>query len=95
MSDLQIILIILGAFIIAGVVVYNWLQERKLRIQVMDEFIVPQKDVLAEDFYIDTDAFVEKELAEMPRKFTQAILQEPESTQAAHNPIILPTKMKL
>ncbi len=87
MSDLQIILIILGAFIIAGVVVYNWLQERKLRIQVMDEFIVPQKDVLAEDFYIDTDAFVEKELAEMPRKFTQAILQEPDSTQAAHNPV--------
>jgi len=83
MSDLQIILIILGAFIIAGVVVYNWLQERKLRIQVMDEFIVPQKDVLAEDFYIDTDAFVEKELAEMPRKFTHAILDEPDLAQTA------------
>jgi len=68
MSDLQIILIILGAFIIAGVVVYNWLQEKKLQKQVSNEFIVPQKDVLAEDFYIDTDAFVEKELADVQHK---------------------------
>ncbi len=83
MSDLQIILIILGAFIIAGVVVYNWLQERKLRNQVMNEFIVPQKDVLAEDFYIDTDAFVEKELAEVPQKFKQHIFDESSSNQAA------------
>ena len=76
MSDLQILLIILGAFIIAGVVVYNWLQERKLRNQVSNEFIVPQKDVLAEDFYIDTDAFVEKELAEVPHEFKRPIFEE-------------------
>ena len=77
MSDLQILLIILGAFIIAGVVVYNWLQERKLRNQVTNEFIVPQKDVLAEDFYIDTDAFVEKELAEVPHEFKRPIFEQP------------------
>lgn len=76
MSDLQIILIILGAFIIAGVVVYNWLQEKKLHKQVSNEFIVPQKDVLAEDFYIDTDAFVEKELAEVTHKIKPQVLQE-------------------
>ena len=63
MSDLKIALIVLGALIIAGVLVYNWLQERKLRDEVSREFIVPQKDVLADDFYIDTDAYVEKELA--------------------------------
>ena len=63
MSDLKIVLIILGALIIAGVLVYNWLQERNLRNEVSREFIVPQKDVLADDFYIDTDAYVEKELA--------------------------------
>jgi FtsZ-interacting cell division protein ZipA len=63
MSDLKIVLMVLGALIIAGVLVYNWLQERKLRNEVSREFIVPQKDVLAEDFYIDTDAYVEKELA--------------------------------
>jgi len=50
------------------VLVYNWLQEKKLHKQVSNDFIVPQKDVLAEDFYIDTDAFVEKELAEVGHK---------------------------
>lgn len=61
MSDLQIVLIILGAIIIAGVVIYNWLQERKLRENITDEFIVPQKDVLVEEFYVDTDALIDKE----------------------------------
>lgn len=64
MSDLQIVLIILGAAIIAAVVIYNWLQERKLRENITDEFIVPQKDVLVEEFYVDTDALVEKEFAD-------------------------------
>ena len=68
MSDLQIVLIAIGALIIAGVVVYNWLQERKLRNNINEEFIVPQKDVLAEDFYIDTDAYVDKALAGNPNK---------------------------
>ena len=69
MSDLQLALIILGAFIIGGVVVYNWLQEKKLRKEVTSDFIVPQKDVLAEDFHIDTDAYlIDKELAEVTQK---------------------------
>ncbi len=65
MSDLLLPLIFLGVLIIAGVVVYNWLQEKKLRNQVSNDFIVPQKDVLVEDFYIDADAFVDKQLAEI------------------------------
>ncbi|CAN4271269.1 ZipA, C-terminal FtsZ-binding domain containing protein [Methylophilaceae bacterium] len=85
MSDLQIILIILGVFIIAGVAVFNWLQERKLQKQVMNEFILPQKDVLAEDFYIDTDAFVEKELAELEQKFKQPIFEDANCSQAAQS----------
>jgi FtsZ-interacting cell division protein ZipA len=68
MSDLLIALIILGALIIAAVVVYNWMQEKKLRKQVSGEFIVPQKDVLADDFYIDADAYVEKELSSVTNK---------------------------
>ena len=68
MSDLQIALIILGALIIAAVVVYNWMQEKKLRKEVSSEFIVPQKDVLADDFYIDADAYVEKELSSAHNK---------------------------
>jgi hypothetical protein len=43
MSELQLALIILGAFIIGGVLVYNWLQEKKLRKQVTSDFIVPKK----------------------------------------------------
>lgn len=64
MSDLQIVLIILGVIIIAAVVIYNWLQERKLRENITEDFIVPQKDVLVEEFYVDTDALVEKEFAD-------------------------------
>ena len=68
MSDLQMALIALGALIIAGVVVYNWVQERKMRKNITDDFLVPQKDVLAEDFYIDADAYVDKALENVPNK---------------------------
>ncbi len=68
MANLQIVIVILGALIIAGVIAYNWLQEVKLRKDVNSEFIVPQKDVLAEDFYIDADAYVDKELAGVAEK---------------------------
>jgi len=79
MSDLQIVLIALGAIIIAGVVVYNWVQERKLHDNITEEFLVPQKDVLAEDFYIDADAYVNKELEGIPNKVkVTEKLNEPE-----------------
>ena len=69
MSDLQLALIILGALIIGGVVAYNWLQEKKLRQQITGDFIVPQKDVLSDDFHIDADAYIiDKELAEVTEK---------------------------
>ena len=74
MSDLKVVLIVLGALIIAGVLVYNWLQERKLRDEVSRDFIVPQADVLTDDFYIDSDAYVEKELAGVGNK-TKASLK--------------------
>ena len=63
MSDLQIALIILGAIIIIGVVAYNWWQEKKLQKGISEEFLVSRKDVLVEDFYIDADAFVEREFS--------------------------------
>ena len=69
MSDLQLALIILGALIIGGVVAYNWLQEKRLRQQITGDFIVPQKDVLSDDFHIDADAYmIDKELAEVSQK---------------------------
>jgi FtsZ-interacting cell division protein ZipA len=90
MSDLQVSLIILGALIIAGVVVYNWMQERKLRHEVTNEFIVPQKDVLADDFHIDADAYmVDKELAEVTEKFNQS-----EHAEALEQPTIVESTTK-
>jgi FtsZ-interacting cell division protein ZipA len=69
MSDLQVVLIVLGSFIIAAVVIYNWMQERKLRNEVAGDFIVPHKDVLADDFHIDADAYmIDRELAEVTEK---------------------------
>jgi FtsZ-interacting cell division protein ZipA len=72
MSDLLFVLIILGVIIIGGVLIYNWLQEKKLRKQVSSDFIVPKKDVLSDDFHIDTDAYlIDKELLEVTQKSKQ------------------------
>ena len=94
MSDLKVALIVLGALIIAGVLVYNWLQERKLRKEVSRDFIVPQKDVLADDFYIDSDAYVEKELAGLGGKtkpFAKAGAAQMTPQQIARAPTREPT----
>ena len=53
MSDLQIILILLGFIIIAGVVVYNWRQEKQLRDTIRNDFSSPHKDVLTDDAETD------------------------------------------
>ena len=72
MSDLLLVLIILGAIIIGGVLAYNWLQEKKLRKEVSNDFIVPQKDVLGDDFHINADAYViDKDMAEVTKKSKQ------------------------
>ena len=93
MSDLQVGLIILGGFIIAGVVVYNWMQERKLRHEVNNEFIVPQKDVLAADFHIDADAYmVDRELAEVTEKFNQS--EHASTAKALDVPTVVEPKTK-
>ena len=64
MSDLQIILILLGFIIITGVVVYNWRQEKQLRDTIRNDFLYPHKDVLTDD--AETDVLVDQTLeAEM------------------------------
>ena len=60
MSDLQIILILLGFIIIAGVVVYNWRQEKQLRDTIRNDFLYPHKDVLTDD--AETDVLVDQTL---------------------------------
>ncbi len=68
MSDLYIALITLGIIIIVAVIIYNGRQEKKLRNKISHDFIVPQKDVLVEDFYVDTDALVDETFADDARK---------------------------
>jgi len=64
MTDLQLSLIALGALIIAGVVLFNWWQERNLRKEAADHYEPARRDVLMDDFHIDTDALLNDEKPE-------------------------------
>ena len=55
MSDLLIILIVLGIFIVLGVLVFNWWQERKFHERISKDFKASQRDVLIEDFQVNTE----------------------------------------
>lgn len=46
MSDLQLVLLVLGVFIIVGVVVFNWWQERNIRTEAESRFQMPDRDIL-------------------------------------------------
>ena len=56
MSDLLIILVVLGVLIVVGVVVFNWWQERKFHSKISNDFRPTKRDVLIEDFQINTSA---------------------------------------
>lgn len=60
MSDLLIILVVLGILIVVGVVLFNWWQERKFHSKISNDFKPTKRDVLIEDFQINTAA-VKKE----------------------------------
>jgi FtsZ-interacting cell division protein ZipA len=54
MSDLLIILVVLGILIVVGVVVFNWWQEHKYQHKITNDFKPSRRDVLIEDFQINT-----------------------------------------
>jgi FtsZ-interacting cell division protein ZipA len=58
MNDLKLLLILLGAVIILSVIVFNWWQERRLRNETSKRFDAPKRDVLMDEFHIDTDAVI-------------------------------------
>ena len=77
----------MGAFIVAGVSAYNYIQEHKLRNKITRDFIVPQTDVLTEDFYIDADAYLEKDLPEASEKFrTNKIKKSDQALEQKNTP---------
>lgn len=55
MNDLQILLIMIGALIIAAVLIFNWWQERRFHKQIERNFSALQKDVLFDESQSNTD----------------------------------------
>lgn len=56
MNDLKLLLILLGVVIILAVVAFNWWQERRLKNETSQRFETPERDVLMDEFHIDTDS---------------------------------------
>lgn len=56
MSDLQILLIVIGALIICAVVVINWWQERRFHKQVENSFSALKSDALLDDPKLDINS---------------------------------------
>ena len=49
MSDLQISLLAIGALVVGGVFLYNWIQERRFRRRLSEAFGEKAEDILLED----------------------------------------------
>ena len=60
MSDLQIVLIVIGALIIAAVLILNWWQERRFHQQVESNFSNLQSDALLDDPKLDASKLYEE-----------------------------------
>lgn len=74
MTDLQMVLVALGALIIIGVLFFNWWQERSLRNEVSRPFEDTPRDALMDEFRLDPEAIpVEKlQRASLDRETTAA-----------------------
>lgn len=59
MSDLLIILVVLGALIVVGVLAFNWWQEKKFKTRIASDFKPSKRDVLIEDFQLNTENFAQ------------------------------------
>lgn len=64
MTDIYILVIVLGVLFVLGVLAYNWWQEKKLHTRISSEFKSPKRDVLTDDFEINTNVFDVKRHAE-------------------------------
>lgn len=78
MSDLQIVLIIIGGIIIAGVLIFNWWQERKFHQQVESNFSAfsqensPEEPLLdTADLQLDADKFDDPDFSISERSFDE------------------------
>lgn len=68
MSDLLIILVVLGVLIVVGVVVFNWWQERKFHSKISNDFRPTKRDVLIEDFQINTSTIKKERVTQLSER---------------------------
>lgn len=102
MSQLQIGLVSLGAFIILAVLLFNWWQERKIRREMFRRFEGPIDDVLMEEllasrqaegeeeFRIDTDDVVEIREEALVLEYSAEQVEEAPSEAVATEPELVP-----
>lgn len=81
MSDLLIILVVLGVLIVVGVVVFNWWQERKFHSKIAGDFKPTKRDVLIEDFQINTSA-IKREKSSHSSERKESVLSSTYKEQA-------------
>ncbi len=78
MSDLQIMLIVIGALIIAAVIILNWMQERRFHKQIERSFSPLESDALIDDPKIDVSQL---EATALDINYASGKLIEPELNQ--------------
>jgi FtsZ-interacting cell division protein ZipA len=78
MSDLQLSLLALGAVIIAGVILFNWWQERRFMQESIHRFEEPSDDILMDDFQIDPERAVafETERISVEDRYSETLIPE-------------------
>lgn len=82
MSDLLIILVVLGVLIVVGVVTFNWWQEKTFRSRIASDFKPSKRDVLIEDFQLNTENFAQERI-----KSAKQNKQEPQLDQLSERNI--------
>lgn len=84
MSDLQIGLLLIGAAIVAGVLLFNWIQERRFRKQADAAFQAPLGDALMQPGAVPREAYKRIEPALQEPVFDAARVGETDAVNEPH-----------
>jgi hypothetical protein len=87
MSDLQIGLLLIGAAIVAGVLLFNWIQERRFRKQADAAFQAPLGDALMQPGAVPREAYKRIEPALQEPDFDTARVGETDVVSEPHWPV--------
>ncbi|MHB1144331.1 MAG: cell division protein ZipA [Thiobacillus sp.] len=84
MSDLQIGLLLIGAAIVAGVLLFNWMQERRFRKQADAAFQAPLGDALMQPGAVPREAYTRIEPALQEPEFNAARVSQLDAVNEPH-----------